>query len=451
MIGLNKKIFLILLLGLLFRFFIIFCLPVRTFENTIKRYHYTAINLIEGRGYSHFDSHPYEPSFYKPPVYPLFLAVIYKIFGVNINAVKIIQALLDTMGCLLLFYLASHYFNEKASFVVLFFSLFFPITAVYTNVLNPESLTLFLMILSLWMVSKAVLTGRGCFFLGAGLSTILMAYSRQEFTPFILIFGAYLFIIKKKKIFVKMVLYCLAIIILMTPWAIRNYNLTQRFIPFSAGDGLGFTLWYATLGKIANDVSSLERFFQEHPQIKRRHDEWYKTVLYSSSNLEEKCSSDQFFMKLALDNIRKNPIKYLTMRLTRVPRVWINLHADEFTFLNSQKLRLLHPDFKKIVHYAREDIKEVLILLAKYLFFTMNLFYLLMAIIGFLALRKEFIPLSFMFLPLIYAQVFFLFFHESPNYAIPYWPCIIFFSGIGFYYLWQRRIDFKKEESIEDA
>ncbi len=435
-----KKIILFLLIGFLFRIFIIFCLPVRTFEKTIKRYHYIAVNLLEGNGYSHFNTPPYEPSFYKPPVYPIFLAVIYKLFGVSLNTVRIIQAMLDSLGCLLLFYLGRHYFNDKIAFTIFALAIFCPITAVYTNLINPESLTLFLMTLSLWFVSKASLSGKPLFFFASGLSITLMAYTRQEFLPFILIFGIYLFILHRKALASKIVLYSLAVIIIITPWIIRNYIHTNRVIPFTIAGGLGLTLWYGTLGDTANDEASLNKFFHDNPEIKIKQDEWYEKVLYGRRNIDDKIEADRYFMEMAINKIKRNPFKYLIINFMRMPRVWLNLHADEFTFLNSQKLRLFHPNFEDILKYGKEEPKEIIVLFMKYMFFVINGFYILMVLKGLWVLRKRLLQFSFMILPLIYAQTFFFFIHIAPNYTIPYWSCIIFFSGVGFYYSFISKI-----------
>jgi 4-amino-4-deoxy-L-arabinose transferase-like glycosyltransferase len=433
--SLRKKIVIVLVIGFLFRLFIIFCLPVRTFEKTIQRYHDAAVNMLEGRGYSHFPDEPYQPSFYKPPVYSIFLAIIYKIFGVNPDAVRVVQAFLDTMGCLLLFYLLRHYFSKKLALSGLCLASLCPFTAVYINLLNPESLTIFFLILSLWLISKSILTERPCFFFAAGLCTILMGYNRVEFFNFVWIFGGVLLFtqIKKEKLLKKMLLYALGVSLIMTPWVARNYKLSGKIILLSAGRGLGINLLHGTFGDAANDEASLEKYFQENPEIRDKYYEWYRIVLYSRSSIEEKIKSDNVLLAMALERIRKNPAQFILMRIKRMPRVWINLHADEFAFLNTQRLRLLHPDWQKIKYYAREEPKEVLILGVKYLLFAINLFYVLLALRGLWATRRRFITFSFVVLPLLYAQAFFFFIAACANLTIPYWPCLIFFSAIGFY------------------
>ena len=148
--------------------------------------------------------------------------------------------------------------------------------------------------------------------------------------------------------------------------------------------------------------------------------------------MEEKIAIDRFFEEVALENIRKNPLGFVANSIRNSPRVWINLHADEFTFLNSQKLRMFHLNLRDLARVVKEDSRQLAILSLKYLFFSLIIFYLLTALMGVWIMRSRLSQLLFVLLPLLYAHVFFLFIHISPNYAIPYWSCIIFFSAVGF-------------------
>lgn len=443
----NKKIIMILLLAVLFRLFIIFCLPVRTFDNTIKRYHNAAVNLISGKGYSIFSSPPYQPSILKPPTYPLFLAGIYSLFGIRPNAVKIIQILIDVLGCFLLFLIAQKYFGQKAALTVMFFATICPITAVYANLLNPESLTLFLMILSLWFISSAITTNKKIYFLCAGISAILMGYCRPEFFVFIFIFGPIIFFMTRKNKIKHFLLYSLGAILIMAPWVLRNYNLTHKFIPLTKGDATGAALYLGSLGKELDSQEDFNRFLDTNPRFKQLWLDRYKYgPLNQNLNFDNASKYEDIFLRLTIQRIMNNPRKYIFSRIRAIPLVWINLHADEYTFLNTQKLRLLHPNFNDIIYYIKNDQKEILFLFIKYVFLFVNISYLLLALRGLWGVRHRARELSFIIIPLIYAQIFFLFVYRSAAYTIPYWPCIIFFSGVGFYYTFLNKEAVYKEK-----
>jgi hypothetical protein len=313
-----------------------------------------------------------------------------------------------------------------------------PITAVYANSRTPESLTIFLMVLCLWFISKSLIYNKGLYFFGAGLASILMGYSRPEFFSFIFIFGLLLFLLnlKKRNKLKVLLLYAAGIAIIMVPWTLRNYSLTGRFIPLSLGGARGISFYLGTLEKETYCDANFIKFLNENPEVKQLFYERYQYgPLYDSSvTYDEYCKYEDIFTKMAIDRISSNPWGYLLARLRTIPRVWINLHANEFTFLNTQKLRLFHPDLRKIVYFTREDPKQVLILIAKYVLFAINIFYLLMALKGLWVLRARLLGLIFIIAPLIYAQALFMVIVISANYTVPYWPSIIFFSGVGYSY-----------------
>lgn len=431
-----KKILFILIIAFMLRIFIVFGLPVRKFENSIQRYHDTAVNLIEGRGYSHFHSPPYYPTFLKPPVYSFFLAGIYKMVGVNINVAKIVQAIFDSLACLLLFLLARNYFSRGVAFTVMFLAAICPITAVYANLLNPESLTLFFMALSLLFVSRSLVGNNVLDYFLAGLSVVLMGYCRPEFFIFVFIFFGVIFFIKKAQKLKLYLFYSLGVIVIMAPWIARNYWLTGRFIPLSTGGVAGAALYWGTLGEEVDSQENFYKFTDNNSEIKQLQARMHQYAVGNENNaldLEKASELGVIFRKMAIQKIKSDPKAYILTRLKSIPRVWINLHADEYTFLNTRKLRLLHPDFQKILRYAKDDPRELLILIAKYAFFAINILYLLAALIGIWASRSKISQLAFIIIPLICAQLLFLLIHISACYTVPYWPCIIFFSGIGFY------------------
>lgn len=439
----NRKIVLILCIALLFRLCIIFVLPVRKFENSIQRYHDTAVNLIEGRGYSHFHSPPYYPTFLKPPVYSFFLATIYKVFGINITIAKIIQAMLDSLACFLLFLLTRNYFSLGAAFTVMFLAAICPITAVYTNLLNPESLTLFFMALSLLFISRSLINNTVLDYFLAGLSVILMGYSRPEFFIFVFIFAGVIFFIKKGRKLKLYLFYSLGVIVIMAPWVARNYWLTGKVIPLSTGGVAGAALYWGTLGEEANSQDNFKKFLKYNPEVEQLQAQIHKYAVGNENNaldLEKASELGRILKKMAIERILRNPGSYLMNRLKSIPRVWMSLHADEYVFLNTRKLRLMHPDFRKILQFAKEDPREIRILIAKYALFTINILYLLAALIGIWAISDRIFQFAFIIIPLICAQLLFLLIHISACYTVPYWPCIIFFSGIGFY-----RVLFRKQ------
>ena len=97
---------LITLAGLSFRLFLALHLPNDEADDG-RIYARIATNVLEHRSYSIETDEPYAPTFIRMPGYPLLIAGIYAAFGRDNNrAVRVVQAVLDTVSCWLIALLA---------------------------------------------------------------------------------------------------------------------------------------------------------------------------------------------------------------------------------------------------------------------------------------------------------------------------------------------------------
>ena len=110
-----KILFAIFMLALFLRLFAVFSqdesktLPF----SDAKQYDNIAVNIVSGHGFSKIVGGPYVPTTIRTPGYPLFLAGIYAVFGHSYIAVKIIQAVLGAVLCILIFFIANTIYDDK--------------------------------------------------------------------------------------------------------------------------------------------------------------------------------------------------------------------------------------------------------------------------------------------------------------------------------------------------
>ena len=89
-----------------FRLFIALRLPTDEPDDG-RLYARIANNLLDHHVYTIATEEPFEPTYIRLPGYPLFLAAVYKLFGHDNNtAVRVIQAVVDTVTCWLIAWLA---------------------------------------------------------------------------------------------------------------------------------------------------------------------------------------------------------------------------------------------------------------------------------------------------------------------------------------------------------
>jgi hypothetical protein len=109
------------------------------------------------------------------PGYPLFLAAIFRIFGVeNYAAVAWLQIVLELIACLLLADFVRHISTPRAGLNTLWLIAMCPFTAVYASAAYTESLTLDCICLALWSMERYLSAPRnnsGCPNLAGSLSS----------------------------------------------------------------------------------------------------------------------------------------------------------------------------------------------------------------------------------------------------------------------------------------
>jgi 4-amino-4-deoxy-L-arabinose transferase-like glycosyltransferase len=152
----QKKLVLILLLaGLALRIYYVF-LPV-TFDDDTTAYAELATNWFHHGVYG-FDSDapnatastPPDPSLIRLPGYPLFLGIIFRIFGEHLVPVRLFQVLIDLLGCVLIAQVARKCISDRASLITLALAALCPFTASYAASALTESLSIFCVALAIF-------------------------------------------------------------------------------------------------------------------------------------------------------------------------------------------------------------------------------------------------------------------------------------------------------------
>jgi len=239
-----------------------------------KVYSHIAINVLANGIYSTDTEAPLKPTMIRVPGYPLFLAGIYKSFGVgNDNAVRMAQALLNVGTGILAALIAWNWTagrrrrRRKSAMWALVLTAFCPFLINYTAVLLTETLTVFLVAaltltatyairsvrLSrsvIWWIAAGLLGGAvaqvrpdgGLFAAGVGVSLVIVELIRGGFRNGIL------------PLIVKGAVFSIAFVLVLVPWTVRNERVFGLFQPIAPGHAempdefvpQGYNLWLRT-------------------------------------------------------------------------------------------------------------------------------------------------------------------------------------------------------------
>ena len=287
----NKRLWsvyaLLLLVALGFRLFIALRLPNDEPDDG-RVYAQIAINVLEQHVYSHDNQPPYASSLIRLPGYPLFLAGVYKVFGHGNNkAVRVVQAVIDTLTCVLIALVAFQWAvdperKHRAALIAFALAAVCPFTAIYVATVLTEVATNFLavaMVLTvtfafratddtdstdtnrrstnrravLWWAVSGLIVGlavlfrpdSGLFAAAVGLTLVLWLLVRR---------GVRELPRRLRKLVFSGAVFSLAFCLLLVPWTIRNYRVFHLFQPLAPTHGempgefvpRGYLLWLRT-------------------------------------------------------------------------------------------------------------------------------------------------------------------------------------------------------------
>ena len=394
-------------------------------------YHKIGYNLYKGRGFSGKDDGEafgqkepggtalvYTPELVRPPLYPLFIAGVYRFFGnkeamlhpdrwrVNLDRVRLAQCVIDSLTCLVVFFIV-YEISEGACFASLLGALIYsvsPYNIFYTRALLSETLAVFFVTSTIWFWIRAIKSPTTAAWLFTGALLGLAVLTRPEHIFFILVICALSAVFNLKDplmCFKRGALVLLGFLLISAPWISRNYRLFHR--PVVASSSLGFNLFQGTYESNANwsgwgqfpkeafesedEKNKILDFYERYDQAMTEGDPDIQIV-------------DKDFTKIAVKRIQENPLKMIKLWIEKIPRLWYQKYIPMYAYRESSGIYLL--------------------------------FYLAFAVFGFLTSslqqKRAQLPIACLF---IYLTIIYLPLHIEPRYCVAAIPGIIALSAVG--------------------
>jgi len=203
-----------------------------------------AAALVSGLGFSSpYAGAPNAPTAQQPPLYPLMLAGIFKLFGICTVAsawtAVLVNALAGAVTAVLLYHVGRLHFGETGGILAawLWVLPWMYQTNAFSVSLTPAYLAASgLTFLFLW-VPKRLEGNRS--WLVLGIYSGLLVLLQPSLLTVVLVYGGWLAVSKGSS---PRVLIALAgFLLTLAPWTVRNYVTFERFIPLR--DNLGLELW----------------------------------------------------------------------------------------------------------------------------------------------------------------------------------------------------------------
>lgn len=369
-----------------------------------------AVNLATGHGFS---LNPDVPTPRRAPGYPFFLAAVYYVFGHAWLPVRLLQALLGALTCLLAFRTAERLFGERAGPAAGWLLALYPPLVPYAGLLLTETLFTFLLAAAaMFWVYGAERKSPWDFAL-AGLCLGLATLTRPVtlFFPALLLLAAAL----RPGLARLWPALLVAFLLALAPWSARNYRLWGTLKPASVGTGYGFFV----TGNMAAGRSFDESFraymekFRAYPEPQA-----FTPGAHPALALEQELQAEGNAL------LKAHPAAFLKIALKRLPSFWLSSHSSVFGVDRSL------PDYRAEGAWGAIAARLGLLLLQAALVW--------LALLGLWQERarwREAAPLALL-LAFFTAHVLFDF---VPRYHLPVIPQLLVFSAAGLLAVLDRR------------
>jgi 4-amino-4-deoxy-L-arabinose transferase-like glycosyltransferase len=404
-ISANRTLILIILvLALAWRLILAIGFPHSSGDE--PRYTVPAVNMLTGHGFSSDVTEPIRPSEHTVPLYPIFIAGVYAVFGQHNSAVRIAQSVIDLITCLLVafiaFSLAPPPMKRCAALSALvIYGLLCWFTVSWTRYILTETLASFVTMLavSVSIVSlqresrRWILVGLIC-----GVALLIRADAVLLVGAFGLVLVFQIARLRSWEAVRSLLLFCCAIPLVLAPWTVRNYLAFEKFQPLASPTGMphgeyvpeGYMLWIRTWmidqtyyrayhpvlypGLYSFNPRELpDNLFdstEEREQVVRLIDQYYQDGRFTPE-LNDK------FVTIAHDRIKRSPIRFfVSLPLQRIACMWLTGFATGNPFHRLIRISLVLPiilggiiGFAFFARNTRLVLLLVLIILTRTVFF----------------------------------------------------------------------------------
>ncbi len=374
-------------------------------------HHQMAISLLKGGWLA-------EGSFFRAPLYPYFLALIYKIFGINLLIPRIVQAFIGSGSCLLIYLIGKRLFSKKVGLISSLIAGLYPLVLYFDGELLLTNLLIFLILLGFYILLQERIFLSGLIF---GFAAI----TRPNLLAFVIFLPLY-FYLRKDKWLRKTAILFFGLILPIIPITIRNYIKDRDFVLIAWQGGINF---YIGNNPKSDGITAV---------IPGTRGSWWggfydaKRIAEEELNRKLKPSQiDRYWFRKGIKFITKNPIPAFLLFLRKT-----YLFFGGYEISNNRDIYL----FSQFTY-----LKYLLFNLPFFQFPFGLLFPLSLIGIYFSICRQKSVritPYFLLYLFLITYSLSFIIFFATARYRMPLIPFLILFAVYALFEL-QKHLNFK--------
>ncbi len=210
------------------------------FDNDDVKYIRSGMILLEEQKLVY--KYPDQATAFIGPVLPMILALVFTVFGSDMNGIiafQVLQAIIGTLSVGLVYVLGRDFFNKKIGIIASLIYALEPTAVRNTGYILTETIFTFLLLLMVVIALRALKSKTIKNYVVFGIIWAIASLLKSAVSLlFGVIFVAMIFYkYKPREILKYSVVTCAVFVIVMSPWWVRNYTQFNRFIPFTASTG----------------------------------------------------------------------------------------------------------------------------------------------------------------------------------------------------------------------
>jgi len=316
-----RTLIFIFIMGLVLRILFAFYLENKIYWDDGFDYDGLATRLLEGKGYVNSDG---MATSFRAPGYPFFLALVYLVFGHHFLAVRVIQSILDSLTIIIIASITKLIFNQKAGNFSAFIYTIYPLFVYTAGTFFPTTLFIFLLSSSMFSLFKTEKkpTLLNAVFLGIafGISALTVP-TVLVFFPLALLWLYFNRQNNYQKAILNTGMTVLSLILILSPWIIRNYHVHSKPVLIATNSGYNFWMGnnqWAT----ASSGNTIQR------------PEYLLEALNQAGSETEK---ESIYYQDAFKFIKKHPGQFVNLTFQKALNLW-RLYPDPGTGYKTKAL-----------------------------------------------------------------------------------------------------------------
>jgi tetratricopeptide (TPR) repeat protein len=263
--------------------------------------------------------------FFRAPLYPYFLGILYALFRESFYLPRLIQIIIGSLSCVLIFLFAKKLFNRTIGVIGSIIACFYAPFIHFDAELELPVLEVFFDLLLLLLLLNAGTKLKKRWWLLAGIVLGLSAITRPNiliFIPFVLLWICLKFWRENKNIIVASgIFFILGMILIISPVTIRNWVVGKDFVLISSQGGMNFFIGNNPI----SDGKTAKAGYVSLPLEGYKDNVWITSIRLAEESLGKKLKPSEisnFWYKQGFYFIRTYPLKFFQLLGKKLYYFW---------------------------------------------------------------------------------------------------------------------------------